>query len=238
MSALPSFVLVHGGWHGGWCWTRVADRLTSAGYRVFAPSLTGLSDRAHLLSPVVDLTMHVMDVANLITWEELTDVVLVGHSYGGFVISGVAEQVESSIDTMVFLDAFVPEDGESALDSGAELVAHEVPGLGGVATRVIDPVPAEYFGVNEADRAWVDRLCTPHPLACMAEKIVITGARERVRRKVYVRATDFPNPPFDDLLAYALSTDGWEGHGIATNHDAMVDAPEEVADLLLWLVEE
>jgi pimeloyl-ACP methyl ester carboxylesterase len=203
---------------------------------VFAPSLTGLGDRKHLLSPDVDLTTHIHDIANLIEWEELSDLVLVGHSYGGFVISGVAERVESTIDTIVYLDAFVPKDGECASDSAPELEPFASPGLGGASTHVVAPVPAEYFAVNEADRPWVDRRCTPHPFACMTERIALSGARDRIRRKVYVRATDFPVPPFDVHLADARSTPGWEGHAIATGHDAMVDAPDEVADVLLGLV--
>jgi pimeloyl-ACP methyl ester carboxylesterase len=230
------FVLVHGGWHGGWCWSRVATRLSSEGHRVFAPSLTGLSDRKHLLTPHVDLTTHITDIANLIEWEQLSNLVLVGHSYGGFVISGVAERVESAIDTMVFLDAFVPVDGQSAIDFGPQLVPVEVAGAGGVPTLAVDPVPAAYFAVNEADQSWVDQSCTPHPLAAMEEKIVLTGARDRIRRKVYIRAAAFPVPQFDIYLAEARATPGWDGHAIATNHDAMVDAPDDVAELLLSLV--
>ncbi|MHB8464032.1 MAG: alpha/beta fold hydrolase [Acidimicrobiales bacterium] len=230
------FVLVHGGWHGGWCWSRVATRLASRGHRVFAPSLTGLSDRHHLLTPDVNLTTHITDIANLIEWEAMSDVVLVGHSYGGFVISGVAERVESKIDTMVFLDAFVPKDGECARDYAPELEPFAVAGLGGASTQVVAPVPAEYFAVNEEDRPWVDRLCTAHPLACMTERIALTGARDRIRRKAYIRAADFPVPPFDHYLAEAHATPGWEGHAIATSHDAMIEAPDQVAALLLSFV--
>jgi len=104
-----TFVLVHGAWHGGWCWRRVADRLRHDGHAVFAPTLTGLGERSHLLRPGIDLATHVADIVNVMQWERLSDVVLCGHSYGGFVISGVAEATPALIRSIVFLDAFLPE---------------------------------------------------------------------------------------------------------------------------------
>jgi pimeloyl-ACP methyl ester carboxylesterase len=111
-----TFVLVHGAWHGGWCWRRVADRLTAAGHRVFTPTLTGLGERKHLMCASITLDTHVQDVCNLIRFEELSDICLVGHSYAGMVVSLVAEAMEDRISSFVFLDAFVPEDGETPLD--------------------------------------------------------------------------------------------------------------------------
>ena len=108
-----TFVLVHGAWHGGWCWLRVADRLRSNGHKVFTPTLTGLGERSHLLRPDIDIGTHITDVVNVIKWERLTDVVLCGHSYGGFVISGVAEMMAEAIRSIVFLDAFVPRDSDT-----------------------------------------------------------------------------------------------------------------------------
>src|SRR5678815_4962567 len=137
-----TFVLVHGAWHGGWCWQRVCDRLTARGHRVFAPTLTGVGERSHLSSPTVDLSTHVFDVVNEIRWKDLENVVLVGHSYGGMVISGVAEQVASKIASIVYLDAFVPADGQSLVDQGGKAEA-------GPFTS---PIPAARFAVNGADR--------------------------------------------------------------------------------------
>ena len=113
-----TFVLVHGAWHGGWCWRRVADRLEAKGHKVFTPTMTGLGPCSHLLNKDVNLSTHITDIINFIEWENLSDFVLVGHSYGGFVISGVAEKVGAKIGSIVFLDAFVPEDGESFAGSG------------------------------------------------------------------------------------------------------------------------
>src|SRR5580700_4446867 len=116
ISMAYTFVLVHGAWHGGWCWQRVAERLRSGGHAVFTPTLTGLGERSHLLRAGIDLKTHIADVVNVMKWEGLSDVVLCGHSYGGFVISGVAEQMAPAIRSIVFLDAFVPRNGENTLD--------------------------------------------------------------------------------------------------------------------------
>src|SRR5215831_7588698 len=113
---MATFVLVHGAWHGGWGWQRVTDRLRARGHTVFAPTLTGLGERAHLLHPGVNLSLHIADVLAVIKYERLGGIVLVGHSYGGCVISGVAEAVPDAVRAMVFLDAFIPDDGDAALD--------------------------------------------------------------------------------------------------------------------------
>src|SRR5215216_473082 len=108
---MTTFVLVHGGWHGGWCWKRVAPLLRDAGHDVYTPTLTGLGERVHLASPQVNLTTHITDVVNVIEFEDLSEVVLVGHSYGGVVITGVASKVSDRIKDLVYLDAFVAKDG-------------------------------------------------------------------------------------------------------------------------------
>ena len=118
-----TFVLVHGAWHGGWCWQRVNDRLTALGHRVFAPTLTGVGERSHLNSPSVNLSTHISDVVNEIQWKSLEDVVLVGHSYAGMVITGAAEQVAAKIASIVYLDAFIPADGQSLGDLGGKVEA-------------------------------------------------------------------------------------------------------------------
>lgn len=219
-----NFVLVHGAWHGGWCWKRVVERLAAKGHRVWAPSLTGLADRSHLLSDAVNLGTHVTDVANLIRWEELADVVLVGHSYGGLVITGAADQVSERIASLVYLDAYVPESGQSMLD----LRPRELP-----AALTVPPTPAETFRVNASDRAWVDRMCTPHPVACVTERLLLTGAYRGVRRKVYVRAGDYPHPAFQATYERLKSDLGWVVHLLPCGHDVMVDRPDALAEILL-----
>jgi pimeloyl-ACP methyl ester carboxylesterase len=169
---MATFVLVHGAWHGSWCWKRVRRRLQQAGHEVFTPTLTGIGERSHLLSKTVDLETQTLDVLNLVKWEELSDFVLCGHSYGGMVISGVADRIPERIRSVVFLDAFVPEDGQCLMDlappSGGELID----GWKSV------PITAADFGVNLADRDWVDRQCT-EAIACMFPAARATGRWNR-----------------------------------------------------------
>jgi pimeloyl-ACP methyl ester carboxylesterase len=178
-----TFVLVHGAWHGGWCWLRVADRLRSGGHKVFTPTLTGLGERSHLLRPDIDIDTHITDVVNVIKWERLTDVVLCGHSYGGFVISGVAEMIAEAVRSIVFLDAFVPRDGDTPQSLTGPAIQE---GIRAALQRGDLSMPARsaaFFGVNEADRAWVDALSVPQPIGTFTHKIALTGARKKSRAK-------------------------------------------------------
>lgn len=229
-------MLVHGAWHGGWCWRRVADALEAAGHKVFTPTLTGLADRAHLLTPALTLDTHIADVANLIRWENLEEVVLCGHSYAGFVIAGVVEQVAPTIAAVVFVDAYVPRDGQSMYD-----VATPTSRVGLDAARkagdAVRPVPAAAsFSVNPADRPWVDGKMTPQPVSVQLQPIRLTGAVDRVRRKGYVRAAGYANPTFEGYFDAAASRPGWETFRVDSGHDVMVDAPAKMAQILLTFV--
>jgi pimeloyl-ACP methyl ester carboxylesterase len=228
-----TFVLVHGAWHGGWCWQRVADRLRSGGHKVFTPTLTGLGERAHLLRAGIDLKMHITDVVNVMKWEELTDVVLCGHSYGGFIISGVAEAIEPAIRSIVFLDAFVPKNGDAIRDLTGPAVQEAIDGALQRGDLAIPPRSAEAVGVNPADRAWVDRLCVGQPIGCFTDKIALTGARDRVAKKSYVRAAAYANPGFDHALAAIKSDPSWRTYAVNCGHDVMVDDPARLTEILL-----
>jgi pimeloyl-ACP methyl ester carboxylesterase len=228
-----TFVLVHGAWHGGWCWQRVAGRLRGAGHAVFTPTLTGLGERSHLLRAGIDLTTHITDVVNVMKWEGLTDVVLCGHSYGGMVISGVAEQVHTAIRSIVFLDAFVPNNGESAQDLTSAAVVEIARAAMQRGEITMPPRPAAAFGVNAADRAWVDRLCVGQPIGTFTQKLALTGARDRIARKSYIRAASYANPGFDRALAAARSDPSWRTYEVACGHDVMVDAPDRLTEILL-----
>src|SRR5579872_5936114 len=218
---MATFVLVHGAWHGAWCWRRVARLLARDGHEVFAPTLTGLGERSHLLAPGINLDTHILDVANEIKWQELKDVVQVGHSYGGMVISGVAERAEKAIAAFVMLDAFFPENGEALIDLSA--------GRGGASS--LPPRSAAAFKVNEADRAWVDAQCTPQPIGCVLQKLALGGARERIASRAYIRASGYPNEPFDRGLAKARAR-GWRSYEVPCGHDVMLDQPERLAAIL------
>jgi pimeloyl-ACP methyl ester carboxylesterase len=228
-----TFVLIHGAWHGGWCWQRVADRLRAGGNVVFTPTLTGLGERSHLLRAGIDLKTHIADVVNAMKWEGLSDVVLCGHSYAGMVISGVAETMAPAIRSIVFLDAFVPVNGEAVQDLTGPAVkdaAQQAEQRGDIS---IPPRSAESFGVNQADRAWVDRLCVAHPIATFTDKLALTGAVDRIARKAYIRAASYVNPGFDRALAAAKSNSSWRTYEVPCGHDVMVDMPDRLAEILL-----
>lgn len=228
-----TFVLVHGAWHGAWCYTRVAERLSARGARVFAPTLTGLADRSHLYSPEVNLTTHVLDVVNLIRWHELREIVLVGHSYGGMVITAVADQLSDRIAALVYLDAFVPEDNQCLHDlSPPELVRPQLESATAANRYAVPPIPAAVFNVNPADREWVDRLCTPQPLATFAERVRLTGRCNAVPRKTYVLAGNLPGVGFSRFRDALAARADWRTHELPCGHDVMIDMPEETANII------
>ena len=231
--APKTFVLVHGAWHGGWCWRRVADLLQKRGHTVFTPTMTGLGERAHLIDGKVNLATHVRDIVNVIKWEGLNDVVLVGHSYGGIIISGVAEELREAIGSIVFLDAFVPENGDNLAAKASQRVREAIAAAVEKGETVIKPVSAAVFRVNEKDRGWVDAMCTPHPLATFTDKITITGARERIAKKAYIRAKGYPSIPFDSAQERLKATDSWRIYEVPCGHDVMVDMPERLTEILL-----
>jgi pimeloyl-ACP methyl ester carboxylesterase len=233
-TGVKTFVLVHGGWHGGWCYRRVADRLTKAGHRVFTPTLTGVGERAHLMSASINLRTHVTDVVNVIKWEDLSDVVLLGHSYGGMVISEVVERVPEAISTLVYLDAFVPDNGMSLFDYAPPerraVFAAAAKASGGLS---VPPIPSATFNVNEADRAWVDAKCVPHPAATMTDKVSLTGIRDRVKKRVYIRAGAYPQPAFQAWYERFKADPDWRAYELPCGHDIMVDLPDRLAEILL-----
>lgn len=228
---MATFVLVHGAWHGAWCWRRVARLLQRDGHDVFTPTLTGLGERSHLLAPGIDLDTHILDVANEIKWQELKDVVLVGHSYGGMVISGVAERAEKTIAGFVMLDAFFPENGDALIDLSASPVQEGFLAAHRSGAASLPPRSAAAFKVNDNDRAWVDAQCTPQPIGCVLQKVTLTGARERIAHRVYIRASGYPSEPFDRGLAKAR-TQGWRTYEVPCGHDVMLDQPERLAAIL------
>ena len=232
---MATYVLVHGAWHGSWCWKRVRKALQAAGHEVFTPTLTGVGERSHLNSPGVNLSTHIADVRNLIQWEELSDVILCGHSYGGCVISGVADRIPDRIRAMVYLDAFVLEDRECLCDLLPEEAARnmrqqaEATGEG----WKVPPIPAEVFKVNARDSAWVDAQCTPQPIATFEERIRLTGALDRIQDFTHILATGFrEGSPFPASHERARQK-GWKTRTVVCGHDVMLDLPDELAALLL-----
>jgi pimeloyl-ACP methyl ester carboxylesterase len=232
---MATFVLVHGAWHGSWCWQRVRRKLQAAGHEVFTPTLTGVGDRSHLNSPQVTLETHIKDVENLIRWEDLSDVILVGHSYGGMVVTGVADRLPDRIRALIYLDAFVPDDGDSLislLPDNQRVQILEGTNATGEGWKV-PPIPAEVFAVNEADCTWVDGQCTMQSLATFSEPIRLTGGVDRIADVTYVLASRFEmDSPFPPFMEKATAK-GWKIGVLPCGHDVMIDMPGEVTELLL-----
>jgi pimeloyl-ACP methyl ester carboxylesterase len=232
-----TFVLVHGASHGGWCWDRVAAILRSQGHRVFAPTLAGLAERADMDARKINLTTHVDEVIALFEREDLADVVLCGHSYGGMVVGGVADQLAHRIGHLVFLDAVVPEDGRCMNDYVfpgwrlAPIVA--AVWLFGGGHRLTPPPPAWFFKVNKADRAMVDRRLTAHPFATLCEKIRIGNNADRIASHTYIHAANWGNPQIARQYELARMREGWKIFEVACGHDVMIDAPDELAGILV-----
>jgi pimeloyl-ACP methyl ester carboxylesterase len=224
---------VHGAWHGGWCWRRVADRLEKQGHKVFTPTLTGLGERSHLMSASINLDTHIADVVNVLKWEDLKGICLVAHSYGGWPVSGALEQVLDRVSSIVFLDAFVPEDGQKGFDFASEFSRKgtiEAQQKGEISRPA---PPATAFHVNEKDRAWVDSKLTAQPLALAFSAIRLTGAREKVAKKTYIRAPAYEQPAFDKYYAAKKADPSWRTYEVTSGHDVMVDAPDRLVEILL-----
>ena len=235
---MATYLLVHGAWHGGWCWRRVTDILQSAGHRVFTPTLTGLGERAHMATPDVDLDCHINDVLGVIDMEELDDVILCGHSYGGQVITPVLDQRVEKFRASVWLDAFVSEDGKSLMDGWPpERAQHvrEAVAQSGDGWKM-PPMPPEYFGVmNADDAAWVTRRCVPQPLKTFTQPAHLTGAWEKVPKKMYLLAELHPNSSFERFSVPLSKKPDWDVRSVKSGHDVMIDTPELLAEILLEL---
>jgi pimeloyl-ACP methyl ester carboxylesterase len=229
---MATFVLVHGAWHGSWCWKRVRKALQAEGHEVFTPTLTGVGERSHLASPQVTLDTHIADVVNLIRWEELDDIVLCGHSYGGCVITGVAARVPERLRALLYLDAFILENGQGLHDVlPPELAAGQRQEANDKGHGwLVPPIPAEVFCVNARDSAWVDRQCTPQSLATFQHRVTLLNAPPAAKC-THILATGYEHSVFPPFHALAKSK-GWKTLTIDCGHDVMLDRPAELVAIL------
>ncbi len=233
-----TFVLVAGAGHGAWAWRRVRDLLTARGHRVYTPSLTGLAERSHLMSSAINLDTHVQDIVNLFRWEDLEDAVLVGHSYAGWVISAAAEQLLPRLAGLVYVDAFLPENGQRGFDftNAQQQAAILEAQARGDASRP-GPTSAALKIQRAEDMSWVDAKITPQPLGVSLQPIVLSGAREQVPAKLYIRTPLFPQPVFDAALARCEAAPGWRTLVMQNcGHDPMIDQPQALAEALEGLL--
>lgn len=240
MSEKSPFVLVHGAWHGAWCWQRVAPLLTAAGHPVLAASCRGVGKRATELTPEIGLDSYISDVISAIDAEDLIDVVLVGHSHGGWIVAGVADRIPERIGKFVFLDANLVGAGTSQFSTlDPELVsarrAAAAQSPGGLS---MPPPPARAFGItDEADIAWVDSHLTPQPLKTYEDVLRLEHPLGNGLPRTYVACI---NPPFGAVASahrWAQAQPDWNYIEIATGHDAMVIAPALLAATLVGIAD-
>jgi pimeloyl-ACP methyl ester carboxylesterase len=235
---MDPFMLVHGSNGGSWVWQKVAPLLRAADHEVYAPTLTGLADRSHLLGCGVNLTTHITDVVNLMVYEDLSDVILVGNSYAGMVITGVAAKMPERLKLLVYLDAYVPEDGQSEVDlwpperrAIAEAAEAETKGLA-------QPPPPALFGVTDSALLnWINARATPQPVSTYTEPVPAGSAKSNTLPRVFIHCTGNPTttPDVFGPSAAKARAKGWEVREISTGHLAMLTAPSELAALLLEL---
>lgn len=231
-----TYVLVHGASHGGWCYDRVAELLRAQGHRVFTPTLPGLAERfEENRRGRIDLTAHIDDILGLFGREDIDDAILCGHSYGGMVVSGVADRIPDRIRNLVFIDAVVPESGKCMADyvfPGWRLLPiMAAVWILGRGSMLVAP-KAKFFNVNEADREMVDRHLTPHPMASLREKISIGGNVDRIANHTYIYATNWGFAAIVEQFQRAKARKGWKVFEVESGHDIMIDAPEALAEIL------
>jgi pimeloyl-ACP methyl ester carboxylesterase len=221
---MTTFLLVHGAWHGGWCWSPLVQELEARGHAARTPTLTGLAERRTELGPHVNLSTHIADVVTAAEALDVERFVLVGHSYGGMVISGAAERLEPRLAGLVYVDAFLPYSGQSCA---------AIAGAAFAPDGVAPPPPAAVFGIHRPEHvAWVERMMTPHPVNTLLEPIVLSGARERVPSKTYVLAGGSPQPFFQSAHARVAADPSWRACVMETGHHPMLDDPHGLADIL------
>jgi pimeloyl-ACP methyl ester carboxylesterase len=230
---MTTFVLVHGAWHGGWCWAECETFLRELGHQTHALTLTGLGERSHLARVDIDADLHVKDVINTFHWRELTDVILVGHSYGGMVITGVAGHIPERIRALVYLDAMVPE------KSGVSLFAQANPQrMASFQAKIeqgataLEPDLFDAWTNDPVKKDWLKKMTTPHPIGCFQKGVTLTGRESEVSQKHYIIATRNKPSAFWEQYNKVKTRPGWTTSTIDTKHDAMVEAPEVLAKQL------
>lgn len=241
MARKATYVLVHGAGHGGWCYQRVARLLRAEGHEVYTPTLTGLGERGHLLTPEVGLDTHIADIVAVLEHEDLHDVILAGHSYGGIVITGAADRALDRVGQLVFLDAAVLYDGESLADITPAIAAmyEEMKPVDGIELVLWpdQPIARAIYGVDdEADWAWMAERLRPHPWRAFTERLVLRQpeAVARLPRTLINCPGTLARRVGESLDRYHIGDRVWE---IDTGHDLMITEPEKTAEMLLRLAE-
>jgi len=237
---MANFVLVHGLGLGGWCWDRVAARLREEGHQVFTPSLSGVAEHSHTNSADINLDTHITDVANLLHWYDLEDVILVGHSYGGSVVTGAADRCQERLKALVYLDAFILEDGQSVMSMQPphrveyydKLVAEQGEGW------KLYPNSAEFYGLSDvADQKWIDALSRPQSFATFTQPISLQQSGSPPYQRCYIWASGFDPSPFVQFAERVRNDSQWIYREVPGGHMLMTSHPNEVVATLMELAE-
>jgi pimeloyl-ACP methyl ester carboxylesterase len=229
----PVFVLVHGAWHGGWCWQQVSADLRAKGAVVYTPTLSGLGEHKNTLNRDIDLNTHIEDIVNLIVMEDLHNVVLVGHSYAGIVIAGVADRIPERLSKLVFLDAMIIKNGQSGLSQeSAEEQASKSKGAEKESGLSLAPWPAEVFGVTDPkDIKWVNERLTPQPYKAFTQPLVLNHPYGNHLPLIYIACINPMLPQIKKFAAEVKVDKNWQYYTMNTGHDAMITMPHELATL-------
>lgn len=235
--AQKTYVLLHGAWHGAWCWQRVTPVLQAAGHKVYTPTQTGLGERSHLLNASVNLETFAQDLINVLLWEDLHDIVLVGHSFAGNAITAAADRMPERIRHVVYLDALIPESGKSVFSL---LPSEVVQGRRDLAQKtsggltIPAPGPDKLGVFDEADAAWLKAKCTPHPIATYEDALTFTNPPGNGLPTTYIAVTPHYGPTTASR-DYAKTRDDWTYLEIEAGHDAMVTSPAALNEILLGI---
>ena len=232
---MATFVLIHGMWHGGWCWKKVTTLLRSAGHEVYTPTLTGLGERAHLRTAVIDLDTHIQDVVNVFVYEDLRDAILIGHSFGGTLVSLIAEKIPNRIAHLVNLDGPFPENGKALKDLiGDTWDFLQKNAIDPTDPGQIQPIPDWTFGVSGPDLIWMQSKLTPQPIMSLTTPVTLGNPAVRAIPRTFIACTD--NPLSDKEFAAEekkFADLGWQYRSLSTGHDAMITMADALTDLLL-----
>jgi pimeloyl-ACP methyl ester carboxylesterase len=234
--APKTFLVCHGAWSGGWAWKKMHPLMQAAGHRLFTPSYTGLGERAHLANPSIDLESHIEDVLNVIKYEDLRDIVLLGHSYGGMVATGVADRISDRVAQLIYLDAFVPRDGQSLFDlneSGRQHLQEAAKSGDGWRVPPMQSPP----DTLPADVEWLAARRVPMPIKCFETKLKLRNGEPTLPRS-YICATRItPADTFGPFAKRAKSEAGWRCYEIDASHTPNVTAPDALMVLLERVIE-
>lgn len=241
---MSTYVLVHGAFLGGWCWRRVKHRLRGYGHTVYSPTLTGLGDLDQLLAPDVGLQAHIQDVVSVIRDEKINDAVLVGHSYGGMVITGVMETTRPCIKHMVYIDAFVPKTSQALCEQFSpknwEDIQKRVQETGdGWRWELGDPErEMHYWGITAySDLNWVLPRLRPQSIKTATEPVLLSGSEAMEPKKTYIYCSnDRPNGTYHGTEKRLRNDPNWKFHDIPAGHAAIITHPELISALLLSVV--